>query len=205
MNTTSIQKALAKAITSAAATATATITAVATLALACTALLATSAQAQVSIPANQLSSSRSVAYERNSVTGQITAETTEPGNAQHCLRKEYLYDNIGNLTNTTVKNCPGATGASVIAPRTAQELYNASGEATGGIFPNTRINPLGHAEYFTHDNRFGLPTKVTDANGLASTISYDSLGRKLEQPPPRPSQHQWPSRQTAQPPVQLRR
>jgi RHS repeat-associated protein len=161
----------------------------ASLALLGTALVATQAPAQT-VP-GPASGSRSVVYERNPDTGAVTAETSNPSDPLHCLRKEYSYDTLGNQVSTTVKNCAGAAGDTIFSPRTSQEQYLAAGEATVGIFPNRATNAAGHAENRVHDNRFGLPTQVTDANGLVSTISYDSLGRKVTQVHPDGNKTLW--------------
>lgn len=155
------------------------------------------ASAQVVIPPNQLDSTRAVAYERSPVTGLVTAEISQPGIAQHCLRKEFSYDSAGNVVGTLVKNCPAAgatpaaTGSAVIAPRSDLMPYSAAGENSLGLYPNRHTNAAGHVEQRQHHNAFGQLTRLQDANGLVSQWTYDGLGRKLQATQPDGNKTQW--------------
>jgi RHS repeat-associated protein len=160
-------------------------------------LTLTPATAQVLIPPNQLDSTRAAAYERSAVTGLVTAEISQPGIAQHCLRKEFSYDSAGNVVGTLVKNCPAAgatpaaTGSAVITPRSDLMPYSAAGENPLGLYPNRHTNAAGHVEQRQHHNAFGQPTRLQDANGLVSQWTYDGLGRKLQATQPDGNKTQW--------------
>ena len=136
--------------------------------------------AQVTLPASQLDSTRSVSYERNVTTGQVTAEITDSGSAQHCKRTEYLYDSVGNRTSATVKNCttPAAAGTAIFAARASTDVYAASGENPVGAYPNTVTNAAGHVESRVHHNAFGGVISLIDAKGLTNLTTYDGFGRK---------------------------
>lgn len=160
-----------------------------------TAVLAcsTAAQAQVVEPTSQLGGTRTVAYERNTLTGVVTAQVLEPTSAQHCLRTAYGHDSFGNVTTTAQQNCPGlgSAGTSVIATRTSTETFGAAGQSAAGLYPNTQTNAAGHVEQLQHDNAFGLPTRVQDANGLVTQTTYDAFGRRLNTTHPDGNRTQW--------------
>jgi RHS repeat-associated protein len=144
-------------------------------------------------PASQLSSTRTVAYERDAETGAVTAEILEPTSAQHCLRKSYGRDSVGNVVSSTLQNCPGlnTVGTSLIAARTSTNSFAASGESSAGVFPNTQTNAAGHVVQLQHHNALGLPLRRQDANGLVDLFTYDSLGRKLSATRPDGNMTRW--------------
>lgn len=145
-------------------------------------LLAGGAGAQVLEPTSQLSGTRTVAFERDTLTGVVKAEILEPTSAQHCLRKAYGRDSFGNVVSTTVQNCLGlgTVGTSLIATRTSTETYSTAADNQAGLYPNTQTNSAGHVEQLQHHNAFGLPTRVQDANGLVTQYTYDGFGRRLK-------------------------
>jgi RHS repeat-associated protein len=101
----------------------------------------------------------------DNVTGILTSETIEP-NTTKWLKKSYQYDNHGNLIKETV------SGADILQ-RTTTTNYDALGK-----YPIQKSNALGHSEYREY-NLNGQLIKVTDANGLFATYSYDNFGKKL--------------------------
>lgn len=151
------------------------------------------ALAQVVEPSSQLSSTRTVAYERDTATGVVTAEVLEPTSAQHCLRKAYGRDSFGNVVSTTVQNCPGlgATGTSVLTSRVETQTHSAAADNQAGLYPNTQTNAAGHVAQLQHHNAFGLPTREQDANGLVTLTTYDGFGRRLTQTHPDGNLTQW--------------
>ncbi len=151
------------------------------------------ALAQVVEPSSQLSSTRTVAYERDTATGVVTAEVLEPTSAQHCLRKAYGRDSFGNVVSTTVQNCPGlgAAGSAVLANRIETQAHSAAADNRVGLYPNTQTNAAGHVEQLQHHNAFGLPMRVQDANGLVTQYSYDGFGRRLRAIHPDGNLTQW--------------
>ena len=152
--------------------------------IACILFLAfTPAQAQITLPASQLDSTRAISYERDANTGYVTAETVEPASAQHCKRTEYLYDTLGNKTKTTIKNCtaPAATGSALFTARASIEAYDANGDNPAGLYPNRLENAAGHIQYARHHNAFGQPVISRDSKYLATNTSYDSFGRKTQE------------------------
>jgi RHS repeat-associated protein len=142
-----------------------------------------------------------VQYERDAVTGQVSAEISHPSSAQHCLRKEFGYDTFGNLNRTTIKSCSApyavSSGTSVIAPRNQTATFSATNTATpagqnpAGIYPSQQANALGHTEQLQHHNAFGGPVRQVDADGLVSTTVYDVFGRKTSHTRPDGNKTQW--------------
>ena len=74
----------------------------------------------------------------------------------------YAYDSFGNLLSST-----NALGASVITDY----------ETTFYAYPEKITNSLGQIISYVYEPKFGVVKSVTDANGVISSTSYDSLGR----------------------------
>ena len=109
-------------------------------------------------------------------TGLLTFETREPTNPDDCLQSAYEYDLRGNRTKATTTTCLNASGPTLLsatAPRGLNTGYDAEGR-----FATSSTNALVHAESRLFDARFGTVTSLTGPNGLSTTWSYDSLGRK---------------------------
>lgn len=82
----------------------------------------------------------------------------------------YEYDAWGNPATVTV------TGANM-APRVTRADYT----ATGGYFPGSVTNPLGHVTQRTWDLAHGVETERTDANGVSVSWEQDPFGRPLRE------------------------
>lgn len=149
--------------------------------------------AQVVEPTSQLSSTRTVSYERDTLTGVVTAEVVEPTSAQHCLRKAYGRDSYGNVVSTTTQNCPGlsAAGTAVIASRVETQAFNVVSDNQAGLYPSTQTNAAGHVQQLQHHNAYGQPTREQDANGLVTQYTYDGFGRRLKAIHPDGNLTQW--------------
>ncbi|MCE3603624.1 hypothetical protein LXA47_08390 [Massilia sp. P8910] len=116
-------------------------------------------------------------YDYDPVTGQLTAQVQEPGNAQLNLRTQYTYGQFGNLLTTQVSST--ATALAAIPTHTSSTLeYDAN-----GVVPMSATNALGHLVK-TAFTPFSLPLSHTDANGLTTTWQYDGLGRKTQEKRP---------------------
>jgi len=133
-------------------------------------------------PAQAATATRASSFAYDPVSGLLTKEIIEPGDAQLCLVTEYAYDAFGNRTAATVRNCNGSAGEAaapvsggdaVIAPRTTGTTYDNRGQ-----FPLTATNALGHTETRSFDPRFGTALSLTGPNHLTTTWAYDTFGRK---------------------------
>lgn len=114
--------------------------------------------------------------------GLLVKEIIEPGDSQLCLVTEYVYDDFGNKTSVTTRNCNGSAGEAaapaagtdgVIVSRTTSSTYDARGQ-----FALSTKNALNHEETRTFDERFGAVKTLTGPNGLTTSWTYDGFGRK---------------------------
>jgi RHS repeat-associated protein len=103
-------------------------------------------------------------------TGQLLTETSEPGGGMW-LTSTYTYDSFGNRDSTT-------TSGAGIASRTTTVDYDDHGR-----FITHTENALGHATTHAYEDlinqALGLPSSSTDPNGLATSWTYDGLGRTV--------------------------
>jgi RHS repeat-associated protein len=116
--------------------------------------------------------------------GMIATETIEPDTAQLTLTTAYTYDAFGNKTAVTVSS--PATGTAAIASRTTSTTYTSDGR-----FPATVTNALSQSESRVYDAKFGTLTSQTGPNGLTTTWSYDSFGRKILETRPDGTRTKW--------------
>lgn len=115
------------------------------------------------------SATRTVSHTFAAETGLITSRTVEPGNPAFRLDVGYGRDSFGNITATTV------SGADIV-PRMSSLVWS-----SGGAFPATATNALGHSSSSSFDPRFGKPTGQTDVNGLTHSSEYDTFGRLAQE------------------------
>ncbi|MFA6062909.1 MAG: RHS repeat-associated core domain-containing protein [Gallionella sp.] len=137
----------------------------------------------LSIPQVQAATAtRSSSFTYDPASGLLTKEVIEPRDSNLCLVTEYTYDAFGNKTSVTTRNCNGSTGEAVapaassdgvIVPRTTSSTYDAKGQ-----FALSTTNALGHIETRTFDARFGAVATLTGPNGLTTSWTYDTFGRK---------------------------
>lgn len=138
------------------------------------------------------------AFDYDSASGLITKEVIEPGDSNLCLVTVHDYDNLGNETGRTKRNCNGsvanfpgsgtAINGEAAAPSSATTLGQQATIAsrtsnftytTDGRFPLTTTNALNQGETYTFDPVLGVPTKLVGPNNLATQWAYDGLGRKI--------------------------
>lgn len=117
--------------------------------------------------AGTLTRTSSFAY--NPANGLLTQEVIEPNNVAYRVQTDYSYDAYGNKTTVTV------SGAN-IATRTTTTVFD-----TKGQFPIKTTNALNQSDNGAYDGRFGIATSLTGPNGLTTTWSYDSFGRKVNE------------------------
>ncbi len=78
------------------------------------------------------------------------------------LTTSYSYDSFGNVTSTTNPR------NSIVSTDYETEFYT---------FPERVTNSLGHSITYEYNTKFGVVTRVIDANGSSTTTEYDSLAR----------------------------
>jgi YD repeat-containing protein len=133
--------------------------------------------------------------------GVLIREVVEPTNATLCVATQYTLDAYGNRSASQTRNCNGTAipgvGTEAAAPPAPPATPSVSGDytqfsarsvstsyaatvanPTAGQFPTSNTNAMGHRETQEFDARFGTVTKLTGPNGIATTWSYDTFGRK---------------------------
>ena len=122
---------------------------------------------------------RTTAFEYDPTSCLLTKDIIEP-NAGVDIRLEttYQHDNFGNVIQMIATNG--------VQSRVMSTSYNSADYTVGnlsfnedGRFPVKVTNALGHSEYHAFDPDFGLETRMTGPNGLATCWDYDDLGRKI--------------------------
>lgn len=121
---------------------------------------------------------RTSSFAYDPTSGLITQEIVEPspGPAALTLETDYTYDSFGNKHVATTSGGDPSNN-SYVPPRSKTTTYD-----TRGQFLITNTNALNQSETFTYDTpasiAFGEPHTHTGPNGLATSWSYDVLGRK---------------------------
>lgn len=128
-------------------------------------------------------------YDYDLTTGRLVKAMSEPGDSALCTVKEFDIDSAyGQERSRTLRNCKGASpvtpGAMLEAAAPADFAAFSTRRSQVGYsadrrFVTSQTNPLQQVTLSTSDGRFGLPTSVTDPNGLTTSIAYDGLGRKV--------------------------
>jgi YD repeat-containing protein len=93
------------------------------------------------------------------------------------------YDAFGNLSSTTV--APYA-----MSSRTTSTLY-ADSTNTTGQFPLSQTNALSQTTSYVWNYNLGVPSSVTDPNGIATSWSYDAFGRRTGETRPDSTATTW--------------
>jgi len=142
---------------------------------------------------------RTSAFDYDPVSGLLTKEIIEPDDPNLCLVTTYVYDAYGNKTSATTRNCNGSAGSvpasnseaaapaatitvnsvtipnpAIIISRTSSTTYDAQGR-----FAISSTNALNQTETRTYSSTFGSLLTLTGPNGLTTSWTYDSFGRKL--------------------------
>ncbi|MBI3562811.1 MAG: hypothetical protein HY080_13955, partial [Gammaproteobacteria bacterium] len=142
----------------------------------------TSASVLSQTPTQSQTRSSSFTYFSN---GLLQSETIQPGNAALAQTTTYVYDSYGNKSSVTVSGNAGSADPtySTFAPvsYTTSNAYNYANLSVDGTYTVATTNPKLHTETKTIDARFGVPIKRVGPNGLATTWSYDALGRAIHE------------------------
>jgi RHS repeat-associated protein len=112
---------------------------------------------------------RTTSYGYATGTDFLNHETVEPGSGTLLVDTTYTLDAFGNRTAAT-------TTGSAFTSRTTHASYD-----TQGRFALTTTDALGFVDHYTNDPAFGGMLSQTDPNGLATSWTYDTLGRKTQE------------------------
>jgi len=151
----------------------------------------------ITLPSFAGTQTRTSAFEYDPTSGQLIREVIEPDNSALCLVSTYTYDAYGNRTGATTRNCNGTssgglteaaapTGDPVFTARSSSSAFAAGSVAINGIiynwsageFATSNANALNQSESRTFDPRFGGTASLTGPNGITTSWTYDSFGRK---------------------------
>lgn len=109
--------------------------------------------------------------------GKLAQEMIEPNNTDPSVSRvtNYGYDTFGNRTSTVTCDGSNLYSCTVNSPgaRFASVQFDSH-----GLFATSSTNALHQTVSTTYDARFGVVTSITDINGLTSSSTHDSLGRK---------------------------
>jgi RHS repeat-associated protein len=116
-------------------------------------------------------------------TGLQKTVVVEPDNTALALTTTYGYDQFGNKTSEELK------GKALTVDNDGNYVVGADTTRTStakfddnGRFPIWQKNALGHQETFdSYDQTLGVLTQASDANGLATSWTYDGFGRKTQE------------------------
>ncbi len=132
----------------------------------------------------QPSLTRSASFTADMLACRITQQQIEPGTPALKVTTNYGFDPCGNLNSLRVVGS-NANGSAMPA-RTAGFDYGSRCQ-----LPERITNALGQVATRAYRYDFGVPTRATDPNGLATTWQHDEYGRPLQQTLPDQTRTAW--------------
>lgn len=118
---------------------------------------------------NKPTSVRTVAFEYNVTTGQLTKEITDPDSSIQIKRETiYSHDLAGNITQTEVK----AWNGTQIESRISQIQFDNQKR-----LKLSTTNAIGQQGFATYNTATGSIATTTDINGLVETFEHDAFQR----------------------------
>lgn len=112
------------------------------------------------------SATRRSTFEYSPSTGLLTRETLATSISNLELRKDYLHDAVGNITQSTLTDTATGDTRSTITRYSADKRFILETE-----------NDYGHIETKTYDPLTGQVLTQTGPNGLTTSFDYDAFGR----------------------------
>ncbi|MEO0616403.1 MAG: RHS repeat-associated core domain-containing protein [Pseudomonadota bacterium] len=122
---------------------------------------------------------RESSFEYHGTSCQLTAETSEPNDATHRLRKDYGFDSFGNRVTVTET---GGSGPTAVPSATTTSTYDSAGQ-----YVLTTVNAAAHTTSASWDFDLGVKLTETDQNGYTTTYQFDEFGRQTRVTAPRTS------------------
>ena len=138
----------------------------------------------VALANNATSLTRSAYFEYDLTTGLLSKEVVEAANSNLCLVMSHAYDDYGNKTSLTTRNCNASSGEAAaptgdyaFTSRTTTSSFGSTPYVKTGTLPTKITNALNQSEVLDYEWRFSTPISYSDPNGLKTTWSYDGQGR----------------------------
>ncbi len=131
----------------------------------------------------QASLTRTVNHSIDSNNCRATSEIVEPASPL-MVTTTFGYDSCGNTNSVAVAGVD--ENGVAMPPRVTTTTYD-----TQCQFPEYVTNPLNQTSSATYRYDLGLKASITDANGLATTWTYDDFGRKTRETHPDATSVTW--------------
>jgi RHS repeat-associated protein len=122
----------------------------------------------------QAPATRSASFSSDSVSCRVTQQVVEPANPALRVTSSYGFDACGNLSSLSVVGARPDGGA--MPARTTRFDYGARCQ-----LPETVTDALGNATAYQYRYDFGVVTRATDPNGIATTWAWDEFGRRAQE------------------------
>jgi len=123
---------------------------------------------------DQLAVTQTTTYVTDPVGCRITQQVVEPDIPASKVTTTFGFDGCGNLNSVrTVGSNPDGT---VMPARTASFDYGSRCQ-----LPESATNAAAATTTYEWRYDFGVPTRVTDPNGLSTTWSHDPFGRRVSE------------------------
>ena len=103
--------------------------------------------------------------------GNPTVNVVQPGTPAVKLTTTVAYDTLGNVTSVTRTDNAGVSRSDSF------EYNDPNGDK---LYPTATVDALAHRTVIETDPGLGVRTKVTDPNGVVTTMRYDKFGRLRE-------------------------
>jgi RHS repeat-associated protein len=134
--------------------------------------------------AGQAAMTRTTTYTGDTRACRVTGQVHEPASPSLRVASTLGYDACGNVnTLRVVGSNPNGTS---MPARTATFDHGPRCQ-----LPERITNALGEALVYTHRYDFGVPTSVTDPNGLRTSWTHDEFGRRIQEVRPDQTRTAW--------------
>jgi RHS repeat-associated protein len=125
----------------------------------------------------QVAVSRTTTYAADTAACRITQQVLEPNTPAQKVTSTFAFDDCGNLSSVRVEGAnPNGTP---MAARTSSFSYGSRCQ-----LPESATNALAQTTSYAWRYDFGVPTRLTDANGLSTTWTQDEFGRRVSETAP---------------------
>jgi RHS repeat-associated protein len=128
----------------------------------------------------QTALTRTVNHTMDYVNCRATVETVEPSDSRLKVTTTFGFDACGNTSSVSVVGLDQNGNAMTARNTTTNYSYSTSRCA----LPEAVTDALNFTSVTAYNYSYGLPTSVTDPNGIAVSWLYDDFGRKIKETRP---------------------